>query len=191
MESPESVLARALNHLLAPNAWARERLRPFAGKVVELRAAPLPVVRLRIDGAGLVERAGDVESAALVVGLQPGILLSLTGGIGHAMRDADLSGDMQLGGELLFLARHLRWDAEEDLARVFGDVLARRIVGGTKHLLAATAEAGRRTAEALMDYAIEERELLVTRTDHDALASANARLRDAIERLGKRIEQLG
>jgi ubiquinone biosynthesis protein UbiJ len=190
MESPESVLARALNHLLQPNGWARERLAPYAGKRVEIQIPPFPRLRLRIDGAGLVEPDGSGEDASLVIRLRPGLPFSLPGGLEKAMRDIEVSGDAQLGGEVLFLVRHLRWDAEEDLSRVFGDAAAHRIVGSARDALAAVAEAGRRTADAFMEYAIEEREILATRAQYDAFASANARLRDAIERLDKRIERL-
>jgi ubiquinone biosynthesis protein UbiJ len=191
MESPESVFARALNHLLAPNGWARERLAPFAGQRIAFRAPPLPDLHLRIADGGLVEPQRGDEASSLVIRFKPGFLLSLPAGIEDAMREVEVSGDPPLGAELLFLARHLRWDAEEDLARVFGDVAAHRMVGGAKEFIAAALDAGRRTAGALMEYAIDERRLLATRAEYDELASASAALRDAIERLDKRIERLG
>src|SRR3989337_72066 len=45
----------ALNHLLKGQGWARERLRPFAGKRVQFKLAPLPDLSLRILDSGLLE----------------------------------------------------------------------------------------------------------------------------------------
>ena len=38
----------ALNHLLGAEAWARDKLKPYAGQCVEFRAPPMPVLRLDI-----------------------------------------------------------------------------------------------------------------------------------------------
>jgi ubiquinone biosynthesis protein UbiJ len=58
-----------LNRLLASEAWARQRLAPFAGETVELRAPPLPALRLRILEGGTVD-AGGAE-AGLTMTLKP------------------------------------------------------------------------------------------------------------------------
>ena len=47
----------ALNHLLKWQGWARECLRPFAGRRVVFRLAPLPDLRLLILDSGLVDAA--------------------------------------------------------------------------------------------------------------------------------------
>jgi ubiquinone biosynthesis protein UbiJ len=59
-----------------------------------------------------------------------------------------------------------------------------------RDLAAWQADAVRRLAESLVDYAVEERRMLVTRVELDALAAQAARLRDALERLEKRIGSL-
>ena len=38
--TPEVAFSFLLNRLLAAEDWARQRLAPFAGEIVELRAAP-------------------------------------------------------------------------------------------------------------------------------------------------------
>ena len=44
----ESPFAAALNLMLESEPWARERLAPFAGEVLELRAPPLPALRFSV-----------------------------------------------------------------------------------------------------------------------------------------------
>lgn len=190
MDPIHSAAARTLNHLLAPHGWARERLAPFAGRDIEVRAPAAPALRIRVTDGGFVEPAAPDAIPFLLVSLKPGFFFALPRGPEHLLREVEISGDAALGAEILFLARHLRWDAEEDLSRLFGDVVAHRLVGGARELASGLAEAGRRTAEAAMEYVVEERSLLVTRAEHETLARDNAQLRDGLERLEKRLERL-
>lgn len=190
MDLLETPLSRAINRLLEAEPWARERLVPFAGETLELRAAPLPTLRFLIASDGTLSRAATALVASLTLTVRPGAVAALTRGAEHAMREVDVSGNARLATEVLFLARHLRWDVEEDLSRVLGDALAHRVVREARGLSLAVSDAARRLADAAMEYAVEERDLVVRRDEHDTLARGNARLRDAIERLEKRIERL-
>lgn len=166
----------ALNRLLEAEPWARERLAPFAGQTVELRNGPLPPLRLTILPGGRVEAGGDTP--ALVV------TWSLT-------RPGELVGDEKLGAEVAVLLRHLRWDFEEDLSRLVGDVAAHRLAEGARALAAWPADAAKRLGEALADYAIEEKRMLVGRAELQALRAALERLDEALQRLEERVRRLG
>ena len=69
-----------LNRLLRAQPWARGRLEPFAGETVEVRAGPLPALRLRIASGGTVE-AADGE-ATLRMTIKPDFLTALARGEG-------------------------------------------------------------------------------------------------------------
>jgi ubiquinone biosynthesis protein UbiJ len=178
-----------LNRLLAAEAWARGRLAPFAGETVELRAAPLPTLRLRILEGGTVEAGGG--EPALTMTLKPEFLAALVRGEEHAMRSVDVQGNAKLAAEVLVLVRHLRWDAEEDLSRVFGDVAAHRIAEAGRAFAAWHLDAAQRLVAAFTDYLTEEKQILARRPDVEALGESVGRLRDAIARLDKRVERLG
>jgi ubiquinone biosynthesis protein UbiJ len=179
-----------LNRLLAAEPWARARLAPFAGEALELRAPPLPELRLRILSGGTVEAASREEKPQLTLTLKPELLLALGRGEEHALRAVHVEGDARLAAEMLVLLRHLRWDAGETLSQFVGDVAAHRIGEGARALAAWHADAARRLAEALADYAAEEKGVLARRAELDALAEAVGRLRDGVERLGKRVARL-
>jgi len=183
----------ALNHLLEASPEARERLAPFAGQTVELRAPPLPALTFTILPGGRLE-AGGAE-AALVVTLKPGFLAALPQGEDHLMRAVEVSGDPRLAAEAVWLVRHLREAApevaEEDLSRVLGDVAARRLAQGASDFFAWQADAARRLAESFADYVTEEKRMVVGRAEHDAFAAAVSQLRDALGRLEKRTGHLG
>lgn len=187
----ESPLAAALNHLLEGEAWARARLAPFAGETCELRVAPFPALRLRITGAGLLEPASGDCTVALTLALGAQALPALARGEDHFVRAVEVSGNARLASEALFLVRHLRWDAENDLAGWVGDTLAHRLAGSARALAAWHRDAAARIADGVMDYAIEEARLLARRGELAAFGRELVTLRDALDRLELRLERLG
>jgi len=182
--------AGALNHLLEAEPWARERLAPFAGEALEMRALPLPPLRLLIAADGRLEAAPAAAEAALVVTLGPGALAAAAKGEDHLLRSIDVAGNAKLAAEIMFLARHLRWDVEEEVAKIVGDVAAHRLVAFARDAAAWHADAARRIAGSFVEYAVEEKRLLVTRAALAEIETAHASLRDGLERLEKRIERL-
>ena len=187
--TPAVAFCFALNHLLRSEPWARERLVPFAGEAVELAAPPLPALRFTIGPEGLLDAGGGEPDLSLKI--RPSVLAGLARGEEHALRAVDVSGNARLASEVMLLARHLRWDFEEDLSRLLGDVAAHRVAGALRDFASWHADAARRLAAALADYATDEQPLLLRRGQLTALAADVACLRDALERLHKRVERLG
>jgi ubiquinone biosynthesis protein UbiJ len=187
----ESPFASALNHLLEAEPWARERLAPFAGESLEMRAPPLPRLRFTIAADGRLGAAPPAAEPSLVVTIRPEALAAAVKGEDHLLRSIDVTGNAKLAAEVMFLVRHLRWDVEEDVAKFVGDAAAHRLVGLARDAAAWHADAARRIAEGFVEYATEESRLLVTRGELEGIAEAHAHLRDALERLEKRIDRLG
>ncbi len=187
----EKPFVAALNHLLAAEPWAREKLAPFAGEIVEVHAAPFPALRLAVQDGGLLGAATGDAPAALVITLKPDAPAALLRGGEHFMHAVEVSGNAKLADAVMLLVRNLRWDYEEDLSRVVGDVAAHRLADAARGFAAWQKDAAERLAEAFADYATEESRLLVRRAELDALAGAAARLRDGVERLEQRIRRLG
>ncbi len=194
MATFESPFAAALNYLLESEPWARERLMPFAGEGLELRAPPLPALRFTIAADGKLAaggpRPGPASRPALVITVGPGALAAALKGEEHLLRAVEVAGNARLAGEVMFLFRHLRLDAEEEAARLVGDVAAHRLAGIARGAAAWHADAARRVAEALVEYATEEKPLLVKRGELEEVATAHARLRDGLDRLEKRLGRL-
>ena len=186
--SHETAFCFLLNQLLQREGWARVRLAPFAGERIELRAGPLPALRFSILNTGQVEAGG--ESPTLTVSLKPSAMAALARGEEHVMREVEVSGNAELAAEVLFLLRHLRWDFEEDLSAVIGDVAAHRVAQVARDFAAWHVDAARRVAESLADYAADEKRVLVRRAEMASLARGVAELRDGLERLAKRVERL-
>jgi ubiquinone biosynthesis protein UbiJ len=186
--TPEVAFSFFLNHLLDAEPWARERLAPFAGEVIEVRAPVLPSLFLRILPGGKVQ-AGQGERA-LLIDVKPHFLAELARGKEHALKAVEVSGNARLAGEVMALARDLRWDVEEDLSRVVGDIAAHRLVEAARGLAAWQADAAQRFAEALRDYLVDEQPVLLAAAELERFADGVHGLRDAVERLEKRVARL-
>src|SRR5258706_1531265 len=126
----------ALNHLLQQQPWAPERLRAFAGQCVEFRCPPFPDLRLAITDKGLLDRAPAEAASALVVKLTPGVLPFLLARDETARKQVEIEGSADLASAVDTLFRHLSWDFEEDLSKLFGDIVAHRLAAGGAALAA-------------------------------------------------------
>ncbi len=186
----ESPFAAALNRLLQAESWARERLRPFASETLELRAPPLPRLRFTINSEGCLGTALPDAEPSLTITIRPDALAAAVKGEDHLLRSIDVAGNASLAAEVMFLVRHLRWDVEEDLAKLVGDVAARRLAGLARDAAAWHADAARRIAGSIVEYAVEEKPMLVKRAALAEFSGSLAKLRDGIERLEKRVDRL-
>ena len=190
MITVESPFAAALNRLLQSEPWARQRLLPFASETLELRAPPLPRLRFTIGADGCLAAANPGAEASLVVTIRPDALPAAIKGEDHLLRSIDVAGNAALAAEVMFLVRHLRWDVEEEMARYVGDAAAHRLTGFARDIAAWHADAAQRIACSFVEYAVEEKRVLVKRAALEEIAAAQANLRDGLERLEKRIERL-
>ena len=180
----------ALNHLLGAEAWARDKLKPYAGQCVEFRAPPLPALRLDILDSGLLANAAREAAPNLVVTIGLGALSAMVRDEDALMREIGIVGNADLASTVQYLFRHLRWDFEEDLSRIFGDVLAHRMVEQGRRFAAWNREAAEKLAQNLADYWIEEQPLLARPADVRQFLAGVDQLRDDLARLEKRIEAL-
>jgi ubiquinone biosynthesis protein UbiJ len=177
-----------LNHVLDQHDWARERLKAHAGRSVELRSPPAPALRITIDDSGRVAAAAPDTRAELVATAKPGALALLARRDPGALKEVDFAGPADLAETVQHLLVHLRWDLEEDLSLVFGDVLAHRMAAASRDFLTWQAEAGERLARNFAEYWTEEQPLLARRADVERFKRELEVLREDLERLEQRIE---
>jgi ubiquinone biosynthesis protein UbiJ len=195
---PGAILPRAvtslpasafLNHLLEAAPWARDRLVPFAGRTWRVALAPLPDLAFVVREDGLLD-ASDALEPHLVVTLTPAALPALARRDETVIREMTFTGDAELAAALQYLARHLEWDVEEDLSRVVGDVAAHRIASGARDFVAWQKEAALRLGQNFAEYLTEEAGVIAAQAEVAGFARAVDDLRDAVERLEKRIAHL-
>lgn len=184
----DSLFVAAANHLLAAAPWARERLAPHAREAAQIRIGPLEF-GFEIEPDGLLGECTHGEEPAVVITL-PASARLLAGGIEAAMREARVSGTVDTADALGFVFRHLRWDAEGDLARLIGDIPAHRAARFGAGLLRSQHRVFGTLSENLREAVAEERTPLLSRIRAEAHREALRELRDALARLDKRLVPL-
>ncbi len=126
-----------LNHVLQQEPEAQQRLVRQQRRVVQFEWR---FVRMKFVAtpAGLLDLAPEdavPELTLAVTEASPfGLARAAFRGDKPAVR---IDGDVQLAAEVNWLVDHVRWDVEDDLARVVGDVPAHTIARGARRVVAA------------------------------------------------------
>lgn len=182
-------LAASINHLLDPAGWARERLAPHGGKTVRFVLAPFDLA-LTVEESGRVREPAPGQAPDLTLRLTPLLLPRLMLGDEAAYRQVETEGDTGLAAEVRHLFKYLRWDVEEDLSRVFGDIAAHRMAQAGKAALEIPLRAGNNVAHMVAEYLKEENPVLAKGEQVREFVVRVDSLRDDLERLEKRIQRL-
>ena len=151
-------LTLLLNHVLAAEPVASERLRPHSGATLSLTLqgwpsllpAP-PALAWRVTPAGLLDWCGPagVDAADLAVKLDAGNPAAVFArALGGEPPLVQIDGNAHLAAEVNWLLQNLRWDVAADLDRLFGPQLAQPLhqVG---RMLASALRAALKGASAL------------------------------------------
>ncbi len=127
VEEMQRRLVLLLNHVLQQEPEAQARLKRQAGRLVEAHWRHFNV-RLVATPAGLLDLGSTAQAPDLSLTISedsPWVLAQA------AMRGEKppvrIAGDVQLAAEVQWLVDHVRWDLEEDLARIFGDAPAHAV----------------------------------------------------------------
>lgn len=179
----------AINHLLAQEAWARESLALHAGKQACIDTGHLRL-RVRVARDGMLETSNADEAANVTIHVKLSDLPLIAQNRERAFSYVRIEGDAEFANTMSQLSKGLRWEAAHDLERLFGPLAANRIAGGAKGAFDTVATTGRRLAENVAEYLLEERPVLVRPALVDEFADSVTRLRDDAERLDKRIAKL-
>lgn len=179
--------ADALNHLLRQNSWASEQLRPYAGKVVKLALPPFSTT-LAIDRAG--EFAPTDAQPDAEIGVTPGAALRMLFDPAAMQGLATLNGDAELAAAVGKVLRGLRWDAEEDLSRVVGDIPAHELSQAGARIRAEIGRQALSVGGMLSEFWLEEQPQLAKQRHLEQFAREVDTLRDDVERCAKRLEHL-
>ena len=188
------IALRAINHVLKGEDWALKRLRAFSGQSLRLELGRLQVP-VQIDDKGLLVAQSASDSS---VPVQPAVVITLPVDTpARLLLDPaslvglmTISGSAELADHLNFIFKNLRWDAEHDLARVVGDIAARRLVKGGKQLLRWQTAQMSNAASNVVEFFTNEQATLVQRDEMSEFAASVATTRTALADLESRIATL-
>jgi ubiquinone biosynthesis protein UbiJ len=185
----DALAAPAVNRVLRRNSWALQELRPFAGRTARFEF-PLLAIVFTVGDAGELTPAAPGAQAHVTFAVTPGQMLRVLARDDSVLNEIAVNGDTDFATVLSRIWRHLRWDLEEDLAAVFGDIAAHRMVMAGKTLDRWRAQSLDGLAHSFAEYWTEEQPLIARAGDVEHFNREVDRLRDDLARLEKRIQQL-
>lgn len=149
-----------INHLLRRESWACKQLQASAGKVIRLHIPSLATISLVIQTSGelAVARADMVPDAT--IRLPHDRIPELLRHPEDTDRHIRITGDRTFATGLIATARHLRWDIEQDLSMLTGDMLAHRLTKTARSLIQWHQETARNLSQTVAEYWLEEQPLL-------------------------------
>ncbi|WP_114690160.1 SCP2 domain-containing protein [Polynucleobacter necessarius] len=184
---------RGINHVLGAEPWARAELARHENQTIVLRL-PLGDLCFEIKPDGLLTSLQSVDVPALTLEVSAKALSDLAGSSGslreQAFKAVKITGDADLAQLLGRLAGQLRWEYEEDLARLMGDAPANFAVRHGKKLVSATRSAAADLLDNVVEYVSEEKKVLLNKRDFMVRKSELSALRESVDRMEKRIQLL-
>jgi ubiquinone biosynthesis protein UbiJ len=140
-----------LNHVIAAEPVATERLKAHRGRSLQLvwtgwpsLLPPPPVVAFSVTPAGLLEWCGDqapvqADLRVSLDGSNPLKLASLW--LTGERPQVGIEGDSALAADVSWLIDNLRWDIEDDIARIIGQAPAHELARAASAVSAGLREA--------------------------------------------------
>ena len=184
---------RGINHVLGSEPWASAELAKHAGKRIVLQM-PLGELGFEIISTGYLGVLKEVDSPSLTLEVSSKALSDLAASSGslreQAFKAVKLTGDADLAQLIGRLAGQLRWEYEEDLARLVGDAPANFAVRQGKKFISAYRSAASDLLDNVVEYVSEERKVLLNKRDFIAHKSELNDLRESVDRIEKRIQLL-
>lgn len=150
-----------VNHVLAAEPMASQRLRPHAGKCIQLQLRDVPsllswlpsTLSVAVTAAGLLEwQPVATDRADLVATLDASNpAQTFADAVAGRRPRVEVAGDAAFAADVSWLAEHLRWDMQDDLARLVGDGPAMQLVRIAKTVTAGLRDAIRSVAQSASD----------------------------------------
>ena len=178
-----------INHLLAQEPWARQQLAVHAGKLACIDTGAV-ALRLRVDSAGMLEAAPADMPANVTIRVKLSDVPLILQHRERAFSYVKIEGDAEFANAISQLSKGLRWEAEHDLEKVVGPVLATRLVSGAKDAVAFVRTGQQKLAENVAEYFIDEQPMLIRPSTLQEYSAGVTRVRDDVERLAKRLARL-
>jgi ubiquinone biosynthesis protein UbiJ len=187
--TPLTLIPSAINHLLAQEPWARNKLAAHQGKIACFDVAVLRV-SLLVNADGMLSTAPEGAAAHVTIKVKPEQLPQILQHRDRAFSYVTVEGDADFANTISQVSQSLQWEAEEDLSKLVGDIAAARLVSGAKSAFRTMKSTQQALAENVAEYLLEEKAVLVRPQEIKEFSADVVKLRDDVERFAKRIEKL-
>jgi len=166
-------------------------LQLYAGKVVcfdfVLTKANLLILEdgsLALAGTNYNNKSASPEAT---IHLPPSLALRIMSGDESAKMLITIEGDTHFATELSKVLQNMRWDIEDDLSKIVGDIGAFKIGEVSKKTFAGIKQQSINAAEMLSEYWQEEKPMLAKKRHVEQFNAEVDTLRSDVARLEKRL----
>lgn len=185
-----SVVLVPFNHFLFSENWVKARLRPHAGKTIQVCIPPFLSTALTVQESGELSASVNSNGIDTIVTFTLGLLLRLFVHDENIYDEISISGDTAFAKELIYVSQNLHCDVEQGLSRITGDILAHRIVQTSKDIKHWQKKTILNLSDALTEYWLEEQPLLAKSPYIKKFIDEVNTLKDDVEQLEVRIEKI-
>jgi len=190
----KALSTRLLQHLISQNSWVNNLLQPFAGKSIQINVSFISASLVILENGNLAI-AGETNIPDATVTIPPSLLLRLLAKDEAANRQINIEGDTHLATELAKVFSNMRWDYEDDLSNLIGDIPANKIGTFARDAASTVKETSVNLAEMLSEYWQEELPLIAKKrhveqfnAEVDTLGADVARFEKKLAKLTKNIK---
>lgn len=178
-----------LQHLMQQNSWTAPLLQPYANQTIRMDFK-VAQVTLTILQNGELAVAADSATADAIIHLPPSLAMRLLRKDPLASSLIKIDGDVALGIEIGKIFSAIRWDVEEDLSKVVGDVAAYQVVQLGQEKFKQLQANAKNLGEMLVEYWQEEQPLIAKKSGIDRFNQSVDQLREDTDRLQSRVDKL-
>lgn len=176
-----------INHILSQNDWMGTKLKNFKGKNILIKISELEMF-FKVNDEGLLVLNDEkvLPDASILMTLNS----FFNQIINKKNKDITIQGDIDLAKEVSEALRKIRWDVEEDLSKIIGDIAANKVGRLGKDLIDGSKSAVINIAEAAKEYWEEESPLIAKKMRVEQLLSDIDVISEDVERLEAKINSL-
>ena len=168
-----------LNHIFSQNDWMSSKLKKFKDKIVLIKISEIEMY-FKINAQGLL-----VLTEKEVI---PDTSIFMT--VNSFFNQIISNKNIDLAKEVSEILKKIRWDVEEDLSKIVGDVAANRLGRIGKNFLSGSKSAAINIAEAFKEYWEEENPLIAKKFRVERLLNDIDLISEDVDRLEAKINNL-
>lgn len=183
------LVTRFLQHITQQNNWARPYLMAFAGQVICFDFSLMRAHLIILEDGSLAVAPSQTQANA-TVHIPPSLGMRLIAGDAQAKSLIKIEGDIHLATEVSKVLQQMRWDIEEDISHVVGDIAAFKLGEVSQSMFAQVKKQSTDLADMVTEYWQEEKNILAKKTHVTQFNDSVDTLRHDVERFEKRIEKL-
>ncbi len=176
-----------VNHVLSQNDWMKTKLKGFEGKSIAINISNV-IVNFIIKDGGQIFLIDNCDKPDSIIEMSFETLISQI--TNKKIADISIQGDIELAKEVTDVLKKIKWDIEEDLSQVIGDVPATELAKIGRKILKETKTNLISIGDTFKEYWQEENPILAKKRHIEKFLSEVDLIAEDVDRVEAKIEVL-